>query len=114
MPIGLAAVNKDQRVSISAFLIANASSIDRSSGHTPHLRLFQTRWHIRARPPHYKRQPAKKARDISRLCYWRDALMEDTIKHLIFSVNYDTQTNTNTPTLKQILPMGAVLTRSDR
>src|SRR3546814_15116864 len=49
MPIGLAAVNKDQRVSISAFLIANASSIDRYSGHTPHLRLFQTRWHIRAR-----------------------------------------------------------------
>src|SRR3546814_2501262 len=34
MPIGLAAVNKDQRVSISAFLIANAS---RSEEHTSEL-----------------------------------------------------------------------------
>src|SRR3546814_13307906 len=87
MPIGLAAVNKDQRVSISAFLIANASSIDRYSGHTPHLRLFQTRWHIRAPPPHSKRQPAKKARDISRLCYWSVALMEDPKKDIICAVH---------------------------
>src|SRR3546814_13998060 len=103
MPIGLAAVNKDQRVSISAFLIANASSIDRYSGHTPHLRLFQTRWHIRARPPHSKRQPAKKERDISRLCYWSVALMEDPIKDLIFAVNLDTQTKLNTAIHKLLI-----------
>src|SRR3546814_3351971 len=95
MPIGLAAVNKDQRVSISAFLIANASSIDRYSRHTPHLRLFQTRWHIRARPPHSKRQPAKKARDISRLCYWSVALMEDPIKDLIFADRKSTRLNSS-------------------